>query len=108
MWLHKVSLGSAELQPEFEDRCYSFVMETIEHNNMSDMEKSITLLLAENFFALRKENKVLQAVVKEKRFYNYLITLGVKPIKIPFVSIFSEICLQEGEEDVFSVFIVLT
>lgn len=85
-------------------------METIDHNIVSDTEKSITLLLAGNCYTLRKEYKVLEAVVKEKRFHNYLITLEVKLIKISFVSIFSEICFQEGEEEdnVFSVFIVLT
>lgn len=39
MWLHKVSLSSAGLQSEFEDRCYRFAMEAIDHNNVSDMEK---------------------------------------------------------------------
>lgn len=108
MWLHKVSLSSAGLQPEFEDRCYRFAMEAIDRNNVSDMEKSITLLLAGNCYSLRKEYKVLQPIVKEKRFHNYLITLEVKQIKISSVSIFSEICFQEGEEEIniFSVFIV--
>lgn len=96
MWSHKVSLSSAGLQPEFEDRCYRFAIETIDHNNISDMEKSITLLLAGNCYALRKDYNVLQAVVKEKRFHNYLIALEVKPIKISFVNIFSEICFQKG------------
>lgn len=88
---------------------YRFAMEAIDHNNVSDMEKSITLLLAGNCISLRKEYKVPQPVVKEKRFHNCLITLEVKQIKIPFVSIFSEICFQdrvEEEINVFSVFIV--
>lgn len=64
MWSHKVSLGSAGLQLEFEDKCYRFAMETIDHNIVSDMEKSITLLLAGNCCTLRNEYKILQAVVK--------------------------------------------
>jgi len=55
-------------------------MEIIDHNNLSDMEKSITLLPAGNCYTLRKEYKVLEAVVKEKRFHNSLVALEVKPI----------------------------
>lgn len=94
MWLHKASLSSAGLQPGFEDRCYRFAMEAVDHNNVSDIERSITLLLAGNCISLRKEYKVLQPVVKEK-FHNYLITLEVKQIDVSFVSIFSVISFQE-------------
>jgi len=59
MWSHKVSLGKAGLQLEFEGRCYSFAMETMDHNIISDTEKSITLLLAGKCYALMKEYKVL-------------------------------------------------
>lgn len=96
MWLHKVSLSSAGLQPESEDRCYRFAMEAIDHNSVSDMEKSITLLLTGNYISLSKEYKVLKPVVKEKKFHNYLITVEVKQIKISFVSAFSEVCFPEG------------
>lgn len=82
MWLHKVPLSSAGLQPEFEDRCYRFAMEAIDHNSVFDMEKSITLPLAGNYTSLSKEYQVLKPVVKEKKFHNYLITLEVKQIKI--------------------------
>lgn len=68
-------------------------METTDHNIVFDMEKSITLLLARNCSILRQEYKVLQAVVKQKRFHDYLITLEVKPIKISPVNTFSEIHL---------------
>lgn len=80
------------MQPEFEDRCYRFAMEAVDHNNVSDMERSITLLLAGNCISLRKDCKVLQPVVKEKKFHNYLITLEVKQVEVSFVSISSEIC----------------
>lgn len=78
MWSHKVALGKAGLELEFKGRCYSFAMETTDRNIISDIEKSITLLLAGKCYALRKEYKLLQAVVKHKRLHNYLITLEVK------------------------------
>lgn len=67
------------------DSCM-FAMETTDHNIVFDMEKSITLLLARNHSILRQEYKVPQAVVKQKRFHDYLITLEVKPIKISSVN----------------------
>lgn len=60
----------------------------LDHNIVSDVEKSITLLLAGNCHSLRIDYKVLEAVVKEKRFHNYLITLEVKLIKY-HLSVFS-------------------
>lgn len=110
MWSNKVSLGSTGLQPEFEDRCYRFAIETIDHNNISDMEKSITLLLAGNCYTLRKDYKVLQAVVKEKRFHNYLIALEVKQLKYHLPTFSLRFVFRKGEEEdnVFSVFFSLT
>lgn len=94
MWSDKVLLDSAGLQSEFEDRCYMLAMETIDYNIVFDMEKSITLLLARNCYTLRQEYKVPQAVVKQKSFHYYLITLEVKPIKISSVNPFFSICFQ--------------
>lgn len=74
MWSYKVLLASTGSQSEFEDRCYMFAMETIDRNIVFDVEKSITALPARNCSALRQEYKVPQAVVKQKRFHDYLIT----------------------------------
>lgn len=57
-------------------------MGTIDLNNLAGRGKSIALLLAGNCCTLRKEYKVLQVVVKKKRFHNYLITLKAKSIVI--------------------------
>lgn len=72
-----------------------FAMETIDRNIVFDVEKSITALPARNCSALRQEYKVPQAVVKQKRFHDYLITWEAKPIKISSVNTFSRICFQE-------------
>lgn len=88
MWSYKVILASAGPQSEFEDRCYMFAMETIDRNIVFDMEKSITVLPARNCSASRQEYKGLQAVVKQKRFHDYLITREAKPIKISSVNTF--------------------
>lgn len=74
MWSYNVLLASTGSQSEFEDRCYMFAMETIDRNIVFDVEKSITALPARNCSALRQEYKVPQAVVKQKRFHDYLIT----------------------------------
>lgn len=74
MWSYEVLLASARSQSEFEDRCYMFAMETIDHNIVFDMEKSITALPARNCSTLRQEYKVPQAVVKQNRFHDYVIT----------------------------------
>lgn len=74
MWSYKVLWASTDSQSEFEDRCYMFAMETIDCNNVFDMEKSITVLPARNCSTLRQEYKVLQALVKQKRLHDYLIT----------------------------------
>lgn len=74
MWSYKVLLASAGSKSEFEDRLYMFAMETIDRNIVFDMEKSITALPARNCSALRQEYKAPQAIVKQKRFRNYLIT----------------------------------
>lgn len=74
MWSYKVLLARAGSESESEDRCYMFAMETIDHNIVFDMEKSITVLPARNCSTLRQEYKVPQSVVKQKRFHDYLIT----------------------------------
>lgn len=74
MWSYKVLLASTGSHSEFEDRYYMFAMETIGRNIVFDMEKSITALPARNCSTWRQEYKVPQAVVKQKRFHDYLIT----------------------------------
>lgn len=74
MWSYKVILASTGSQSEFEDRCYMFAVETIDRNIVFDMEKSITVLPARNCSTSRQEYKGPQAVVKQKRFHDYLIT----------------------------------
>lgn len=65
-----------------------FAVETIDRNIVFDMEKSITVLLARNCSTSRQEYKGPQAVVKQKRFHDYLITWEAKPIKISSVNTF--------------------